>query len=126
MARDNPMQRWLRDFPPPSAGEREEEKQSDTKRQTLFPARLDLHGMKREEASLRLRDFLRAGVRGGLRKVLVIHGRGLNSKDGAVLPAVVRAELERNPYVIDFGPAAPAQGGQGATQVFLRQDKCRW
>ena len=124
MTDDNSMEKWLRDFPPPRAAEREETA-PETKKQERFPARLDLHGMTREQASARLREFIRSSVRGGLRKVLVIHGRGLNSEGEAVLPALVRAELEENPYVLDFGAAAPSQGGKGAMQVFLRQDK-RW
>jgi DNA-nicking Smr family endonuclease len=123
MANDNPMEKWLEDFPPPSAAEREKQKQPETARQERFPAQLDLHGLRREEAISRLRDFLRNCVRAGLRKVLVIHGRGLNSEGEAILPALVRTELEQNPSVIDFGAATPAQGGNGAMQVFLRRDK---
>ena len=135
------MEKWLQDFPPPSAAEREKQKSAarpereagsakqkaarEAKKRNLFPAELDLHGMRREEAALRLRDFLRNSLRGGLRKVLVIHGRGLHSNEEAVLPALVRKELEQNPSVADFGPADPSQGGGGATQVFLKQDK-RW
>ena len=126
MKDDNSMERWLRDFPPPHAQQREGRKGTqETKKPQRFPARLDLHGLTRQEASAQLRDFLRNSVRGGLRKVLVIHGRGLNSEGEAVLPALVRAELQENPDVLDFGAAAPSEGGEGAMQVFLRQNK-RW
>ncbi|MDR3200985.1 MAG: Smr/MutS family protein [Spirochaetales bacterium] len=134
------MEKWLAAFPPPSAAEREKEKQnadadnqkndlrkgnSAKKSRKRFPDKIDLHGFTREEAALMLRDFLRNSVRGGLRKVLVIHGRGLNSPGEAVLPVLVRSELEQNPHVLDFGAAAPSEGGAGAMQVFLRRDK-RW
>ena len=126
MTGDNSMEKWLRDFPPPRAEERENREGSGTEtKKERFPARLDLHGMTRKQASARLREFIKNSVRGGLRKVLVIHGRGLNSEGGAVLPALVRAELEENPDVLDFGAAEPSQGGNGAMQVFLRQDKRR-
>lgn len=126
------MERWLAAFPPPPAAELEKQKQeaeTDTKKtakaRRRFPDRIDLHGFTREDAALRLSSFIRNSVRGGLRKILVIHGRGLNSPGGAVLPALVRSELERNPHVIDFGAAAPSDGGEGATQAFLRRNK-RW
>jgi DNA-nicking Smr family endonuclease len=119
------MEKWLRDFPPPSASERENPKRPKSGRPERFPAELDLHGMRREEASARLEDFIRNSARAGLRKVLVIHGRGLGSRGGAVLPELVRDELEKNPHVVDFGPAEPSRGGSGALQVFLKQDR-RW
>ncbi|MDR3200619.1 MAG: Smr/MutS family protein [Spirochaetales bacterium] len=124
--KDNPMEKWLQAFPPPSASEREDsgkKNESESGKSERFPAQLDLHGMTREEASSRLLDFIGNSVRAGLRKVLVIHGRGLGSQGAAVLPALVREELEKNPHVIDFGPAAPAQGGAGAMRVFLKQDR---
>jgi DNA-nicking Smr family endonuclease len=121
--KNNPMEKWLKDFPPPSAAEREKENSgaAERKKSSLFPEKLDLHGMTRDTARRRLQDFIRNSARGGLRKVLVIHGRGLNSGGEAVLPRLVRAELENNPFVIDFGAADPSQGGTGALQVFLRQ-----
>jgi DNA-nicking Smr family endonuclease len=126
------MERWLAAFPLPSAGELEKQKreaEADTNKtgraRRRFPERIDLHGCTREEAEMHLRNFIRNSVRGGLRKILVIHGKGLNSAGGAVLPLLVRSELEGNPHVIDFGAAAPSDGGEGATQVFLRRDK-RW
>ena len=150
---ENQMNKWLKMFPPPSAPEREKQKTEPNGRQVsqgpqslrgkpqggssrapgasggkprgAFPAELDLHGLTQEEARPRLRDFLRNSLRSGKRKVLVIHGRGLHSGGGAVLPALVRGELEKNPHVLDFGPAEPSAGGSGATQVFLRHDK-RW
>jgi DNA-nicking Smr family endonuclease len=129
---EDAMERWLAAYPPPSAAELEKEKteaEEDTKKggraRPRFPDRIDLHGYTREEAALRLRDFIRNSLRGGLRKVLVIHGKGLNSPGDAVLPALVRSELENNPHVLDFGAAASSEGGAGAMRVFLRPDK-RW
>jgi DNA-nicking Smr family endonuclease len=136
----NPMEKWLAAFPPPSAAAREQEKPDDAadkkdilffknktagKSRRKFPDRIDLHGFTKEDAARHLRDFIRNSIRGGLRKILVIHGRGLNSPGEAVLPALVRSELETNPHVLDFGTAPPSEGGEGAMRVFLRQDK-RW
>ena len=117
----NPMDEWLKNYPPPSAVEREKSTNNTGKNPVRFSNKIDLHGMTRDIAVRQLQNFINNSVRAGLRKVLVIHGRGLNSDGEAILPKVVRAELERNPYVIDFGAAEPDQGGTGAMQVFLRR-----
>ena len=119
----DPMELWLRDYPPPHAEQRENEA-ADTKPEPVrrdTATVLDLHGMTRQDAEKSLRDFIRNGKRKGLRKILVIHGMGLHSAGGAVLPLVVRNELERNPDVLDYGGAEPANGGGGAVWVYLRQ-----
>src|SRR4030095_13501012 len=46
-----------------------------------WQAHVDLHGMVADEARDVVLAFLRAAVRAGHRCVLVVHGRGLNSKD---------------------------------------------
>ncbi|MDR2589140.1 MAG: Smr/MutS family protein [Spirochaetales bacterium] len=134
----NPMEKWLEAFPPPkSAGaDREAVSGGEGSRadssgggaasgprggKSAFKKedKLDLHGMTREEAQRRLGDFITARARKGRRKVLIIHGRGLNSGGEAVLPQLVRSELEKNPHVVDFGSAGPSDGGAGALCVFL-------
>src|SRR5579884_3807055 len=45
-------------------------------------ARLDLHGMTRDEALLAVERFVHQCRGGGLRAVMIIHGRGLNSETG--------------------------------------------
>jgi len=125
----HPMEEWLKSYPPRGNGKRDEEDASAPGNRVRVrgsgkrggPAVLDLHGMTREEALKSLRAFLGAGASRGLRKALVIHGRGNRSAQGAVLPAVVRRELENNPLVADIGPAEPENGGAGALWVFLRQ-----
>ena len=44
-------------------------------------AHVDLHGLNREEARLRVETFLHESRTNDRRCVLIIHGRGLNSKD---------------------------------------------
>src|SRR5205823_6210980 len=46
-----------------------------------WQAHLDLHGMTAEAARAAVDRFLTEAVRAGLRCVLIVHGRGLNSKD---------------------------------------------
>lgn len=82
---------------------------------------LDLHGMTAEEALAALERFLLVSRQRGLRKVLVIHGRGLHSRDSAVLPGAVRKFLESSVLTGEHGHADKRHGGSGATWVVLRQ-----
>ncbi len=88
---------------------------------------LDLHGLTKEAAELRLRDFLLRSHQLGLRCVLVIHGRGLNSEDHIpVLKERVPVWLKRGPVrkiVLAFSTARPYDGGTGAIYILLRRRK---
>ncbi|MCD6026650.1 MAG: mismatch repair protein MutS [Solimicrobium sp.] len=82
-------------------------------------AYLDLHGMRGEEARTALADFLRRSRQARLRSVCVIHGKGIHSRQTAVLPGKVRAWLSQSELVQAFCPAQPAEGGDGALHVLL-------
>jgi DNA-nicking Smr family endonuclease len=84
-------------------------------------AQLDLHGLRRDAARESLAAFLRDAVRGGLRCVRVIHGKG-NGSPGRepVLKAKVRAWLVQKNEVIAFTQARAQDGGHGALLVLLR------
>ena len=92
-----------------------------------FPVQdyVDLHGLTRKEAEVRVRDFLLQSSRRGLRCVLIVHGRGLNSEDSlAVLKANLPTWLTRGParkIVLAFATARPYDGGAGAVYVLLRK-----
>jgi DNA-nicking Smr family endonuclease len=89
-------------------------------------ARLDLHGMTRDEALDAAERFVQRCRAGGLRAVLIIHGRGLNSDGGdpvlrpAVLAWLAGAGATRA-GVMAFAPAPARAGGTGATVVLLRR-----
>ena len=85
-------------------------------------AKLDLHGLTQEEAEHSLDSFFRECRQKGLRKILIVHGKGLHSEGQPVLFSVVRSYLERNPFAGDFGQAAKEDGGSGALWVILKQD----
>jgi DNA-nicking Smr family endonuclease len=87
-------------------------------------AQLDLHGLRRDEARERLAAFLREAVRGGLRCVRVIHGKG-NGSPGRepVLKGKVRSWLVQKNEVIAFTQARAQDGGHGALIVLLRPSK---
>jgi DNA-nicking Smr family endonuclease len=86
---------------------------------------VDLHGLTREEAKGAVEAFLRASRNGGKRCVLVVHGRGLHSKDQLpVLKDALRTWLSTARFarhVLAFATARPADGGAGALYVLLRR-----
>lgn len=85
----------------------------------------DLHGLSREEAREAVERFVTRSRAEGKRCVLVIHGRGLNSKDQepVLKPALVgwlsRGRVGR--LVLAFATARPPDGGAGAVYVLLRR-----
>lgn len=97
----------------------------------LFPVQdhVDLHGLTRQEAELRVTEFLLRSYRLGFRCVLVVHGRGLNSEDHVpVLKEQLPLWLNRGPVkriVLAFCTARPYDGGAGAIYVLLRQARGR-
>ena len=92
-----------------------------------FPVQdyVDLHGLTKQDAEIRIRDFLLQSTRLGLRCVLVVHGRGLNSEDHIpVLKERLPLWLSRGPIkklVLAFSTAMPYDGGTGAVYILLRK-----
>ncbi len=86
---------------------------------------LDLHGQTRDEAHASLEAFVKRARALGHRCVLVVHGRGLNSKDGVpVLKEAVGRWLSRGALgrqVLGFCTSRPCDGGAGALYVLLRR-----
>ena len=84
-------------------------------------ATLDLHGMNSREAEQALESFVLECRRRGVRKALIIHGKGHHSQGEPVLRGVVQRYLEKSPYTGAFGPAERRYGGRGATWVVVRE-----
>jgi DNA-nicking Smr family endonuclease len=86
---------------------------------------LDLHGMTTAEARYEVERFILSSVMQGLRCVLVIHGRGLNSRDQIpILKERMSSWLKRGRLkhlVLAFATAQPCDGGAGAMYVLLRK-----
>ena len=86
---------------------------------------LDLHGMTRVEAKEAVERFVAESRTAGKRCVLLVHGRGLNSKDQIpVLKEALRTWLQRGRIarsVLAFSTARPHDGGAGALYVLLRK-----
>jgi DNA-nicking Smr family endonuclease len=91
-------------------------------------ARIDLHGMKQNEAKERLSAFLHRAQTRGQSLVLVITGKGTAAPQGVergVLRRAVPLWLalpEFRSLVIGFEEAAPAHGGTGALYVRIRRN----
>lgn len=87
---------------------------------------LDLHGLNRQEAREEVRDFLMESFAARTRCVLIIAGRGLNSKDrepvlkNSLVTWFMRAPLKR--VVLAFASARSYDGGWGAFYVLLRKN----
>jgi DNA-nicking Smr family endonuclease len=90
-----------------------------------YQAHLDLHHLTVEEARAEVDRFLAAAYRKGQRCVLIIHGRGHNSKDQIpVLKERLMVWLGRGTlarYVLAFTTARACDGGAGAIYVLLRR-----
>jgi len=92
-----------------------------------FPVQdyIDLHGLTKQEAEIEVRNFLLQSHKLGLRCVLIVHGRGLNSPDSfPVLKEGLPVWLNRGPVkriVLAFATAKPYDGGTGAIYVLLRK-----
>lgn len=85
-------------------------------------ARIDLHGLTRQEARDKVRFFLEDAVFHGFKTVLIITGRGKGSADGPVLRDFMEGYLSREAraWVVEWGRAPARYGGEGALVVFLK------
>ncbi len=91
-----------------------------------FPVenRLDLHGLRSEEAQDTVRRFIKSCRATGQRCVLIIHGRGHHSDGDPVLKRELANSLVRGPIaraVLAFTTALPVDGGAGAIYLLLRR-----
>lgn len=90
-----------------------------------YQAHVDLHGMTRAEAKDAVDQFLSQSKRDGKRCVLIVHGRGMHSKDQIpVLKEQLPVWLNRGrmgKLVLAFCTARPHDGGAGAMYVLLRR-----
>jgi DNA-nicking Smr family endonuclease len=87
--------------------------------------RIDLHGLRADDAKRVLSKRIESAVAQGLRCVLVVHGMGKRSPTGeatlrdAVPDWLTRGALGR--LVLAIAPAPRRLGGEGATLVLLRK-----
>jgi dsDNA-specific endonuclease/ATPase MutS2 len=77
----------------------------------------DLHTIQPRDVKLVVEEYLHEAHRLGFRSVRIIHGKGIG-----VQRDLVRAILERTPWVTSWTDAPPEAGGLGATIVRLGED----
>ncbi len=124
----NPMELWLRRY-----GVTDKDKESEIYEQkrkmesreylrTMKPdARIDLHGLTKDEAWDKLTYFVTDCINRGLKKILIVHGKGNHSHGSdPVLGPMVRTFIERHPHLGTSGHPDHNQGGTGATWVILK------
>ncbi len=75
----------------------------------------DLHAVQPKEVAGVVEAYLEEANRLGLKRLRIIHGRGIG-----VQRKIVRAVLARTPFVLAFDDAPPEAGGWGATVIRLR------
>lgn len=125
----NPMEFWLNRYGTVDKDKIAEQHKERTKQQdreyvlNLKPeAYLDLHGLHQDEARIRLDSFISDCKRRGLRKVQIIHGKGIHTQGtDPVLGELVRRFIETDSRCGTSGhPKNKAEGGTGATWVILK------
>jgi dsDNA-specific endonuclease/ATPase MutS2 len=75
---------------------------------------LDLHSVSPRDVKAVVEEYLSEANRLGFKALRIIHGRGIG-----VQREIVRAVLNRTPYVASYGDAPAEAGGWGATIVTL-------
>ncbi len=82
---------------------------------------LDLHSYTLEEAIVMTRNFLSSSKQNGLRKVLIITGKGIHSAGGeSVLRPTIINIANAHPAVREVNTPKAAEGGSGALIVILK------
>lgn len=82
---------------------------------------LDLHGLTASEAENQLNFFFEKARKAGWRKVLIIHGKGIHSKEEPVLKKVVMDFISRSPIAGAHGIPGASEGGSGAVWVAIKK-----
>ena len=124
----NPMELWLRRYgvtDKDAIAESSEEASLMKSREYISKmrpeARIDLHGNTRDEAWARLESFVNDAVKRGLKKIEIVHGKGIHSTGSdPVLGPMVRTFIEQNRHLGVSGHNDRNHGGSGATWVLIK------
>ncbi len=128
--RMNPMELWLRRYgtvDKDSLAQKEAERNKFYSRTSLIElkvdARIDLHGLKKDEAWQHLETFVTTCESKGLKKILIIHGKGIHTHGtDPVLGEIVRQFIEQDKRLGTSGHPDYNMGGKGATWVILKNN----
>lgn len=85
---------------------------------------IDLHSLTVEEAVQEVQDFIKSSYYKDLKKIKIIHGKGLHSLDGVSQVKVETINiLKKPPYVREIIKPPVQDGGSGASWVILKSRK---
>jgi DNA-nicking Smr family endonuclease len=114
--------------PPPLAPLERRLRQKLARGRAAPDAAIDLHGMRRQEAFVALREFLARAQIAGARLVLVVTGKGERAASAEATPGILRNSVpnwlggpEYRSIVLGFEEASRPHGGAGALYVRLRR-----
>lgn len=86
--------------------------------------RLDLHGCTGLEASIATKDFLTEQYYLGKKKVEIVTGKGLHSKDGIpVVKDSVTNAIKSLDFIREFYSPRECYGGSGTIHIIFKQNK---
>ncbi|ARG99487.1 Smr/MutS family protein [Legionella micdadei] len=88
-----------------------------------WQAKLDLHGLKPDDAKEALVKFIGQQFALAHRSLLIIHGKGSHKGEAPVLKNLVNRWLTQFPQVLAFHSALARDGGEGALYVLLKRQK---
>lgn len=124
----NPMEAWLnrygtvdKDKINSDADEKRRMQSREYLHKLRCEATIDLHGLTREEAWSRLNLFVGDCKRRGLKKIMIVHGKGNHSQSGeSILSPMVRTFIEQDKRLGESGHPNAKDGGSGSTWVIIR------
>ncbi|WP_392537908.1 Smr/MutS family protein [Legionella sp. 227] len=91
--------------------------------QIPWEARLDLHGLKSENARDTLCQFIQTQAENNSRCILIIHGKGGYQGAPPVIKNLLNRWLPQLDEVLAFHSALPRDGGSGAVYVLLKRNR---
>lgn len=84
---------------------------------------IDVHGYTKEDALRACKDFIYNNTQAGVKKVRIIHGKGLSMGKKSIVRSTIREWLlhqqKNKSYIADFSYEVPKNGGHGATVIWL-------
>lgn len=83
---------------------------------------IDLHGLTGDEAYRSAIDFLKEQYQSGRRKVEIVVGKGLHSKDGkAVVKESVKRAISSLNFIREYYSPSERYGGSGTFHIILKE-----
>ena len=110
------------------------DKDKEFKNKTQKLIKLDLHGFTLTEANKKISNIIKQSYSSGVRKILVVTGKGLHSqidkdpyisKDFGILkyavPDFIKRDNELMKMIMEIKDAEIKDGGSGAFYIFLKK-----